>query len=177
MDVKNHIDFIRVSVNELQKTKEFRRLAVIFLATVLEKQIKNVVIYNYRKSGLSASFVRGHLLRGTGYMELLQELDWAARFKSDKKLKQIWKESNPPISDLFGIMKIRNRIIHANGGVSEPQVDLCISNLIAVIEKLSEIFVREFNYCGLGPLPKMFKFNELCLNSKLLHKSISRNDV
>jgi hypothetical protein len=173
MDVKNYVDLLKISVNKLQKNTEFRRLAVIFLATALEKQIKNVVIYNYRKSGLSASFVRGHLLKGAGYSELLQELDWAASFNSDKKLKQVWKESNPPISDLYGIMKIRNRIIHSNGGVSQPQVDLCISNLIAVIEKLSEIFEREFNYCGLGPLPKTLKLNQLCLNSKLLHKSIS----
>ena len=71
------------------------------MAIALEKQIKNIVIYNNRKSGLSASFIRRHLLKDLGYSELLNEIGWAARFKGDKKMKQIWKESGPIVFDLL----------------------------------------------------------------------------
>ena len=67
MKKSNQINYLRESAEKLQKSSEFRGLAVIMLAIALEKQVKNVVVYNYRKSGLTASFIRRRLLKGMGY--------------------------------------------------------------------------------------------------------------
>ena len=161
MKKNKQIQYLRESVETLQKSSEFSGLSVILLAIALEKQIKNIVIYNYRKSGLSASFIRSHLLKGLGYSDLLNELDWAAEFKENKKIKKIWKESKPIVSDLFGVMKTRNRLVHSIGGVSPEGINSSVIELLFVIEKLSEIFEFNFNYNGLDSLPKTIKVEDL----------------
>ena len=118
MKSKKQILLLKQSAERLQESPQFRGLAVITLAVALEKQVKNVVIFNYRKSGLSASFVRMHLIEGVAFSGLLSELGWAGRFIGNKKIKQVWKEAKPPVKDLFGVMKTRNRLIHSNVGVS-----------------------------------------------------------
>jgi hypothetical protein len=175
MKRKNQIIYLKESVDKLQNSPEFRGLAVIILAIALEKQIKNVVIFNYRKSGLSASFVRSHLLKGIGYSELLCELDWCANFPEGKKIKDIWKVNKTVISDLFGVMKTRNRLIHSSGGVSPEAIASSVDQLLFVIEKLSEIFELHFGYNGLEPLPKTIKASDLNVSTKLFHKSIVKN--
>jgi len=104
MKTNNQIIYLRESAAKLQKTTEFRSLAVIMLAIALEKQVKNVVVYNYRRSGLTASFIRRRLLKGLGYSELMHELEWAGAFIENKKLKKIWQEKSTPIKNLFGVM-------------------------------------------------------------------------
>ena len=47
MKHKNKILLLRQSAQKLQEIPEFRGIAVITLAMALEKQIKNVVVYNY----------------------------------------------------------------------------------------------------------------------------------
>lgn len=172
MKLNNQINYLRESAVKLQKSNEFKGLAVILLAIALEKQLKNVVIYNYRKSGLSATFVRGHLLKGIGYSELLHELEWSGNFKNKKKIKQIWKEAKTPISNLYGIMETRNRLVHSNASVSPKAIEGTVNNLLFVIEMLAEIFMENFGYDGLVPLPKNFKINELAVSPKLFHKSL-----
>jgi hypothetical protein len=173
MKSKKQILLLRQSAERLQESPQFRGLAVITLAMALEKQVKNVVIFNYRKSGLSASFVRMHLIEGVAFSGLLSELDWACRFIGDKRIKQVWKESKPPVKDLFGVMKTRNRLIHSNGGVSAEVINASVSELLAVIEKLAEIFEENFGYTGLGPLPTNIKAHDLNVNTKLFHKAVS----
>jgi hypothetical protein len=175
MKKNKQIQYLRESAESLQKSSEFSGLSIILLAIALEKQIKNVVIYNYRKSGLSASFIRSHLLKGLGYSDLLNELDWAAEFRENKKIKKIWKESKPIVSDLFGVMKTRNRLVHSVGGVSPEGVNSSVIELLFVIEKLSEIFEFNFNYNGLDSLPKSIKVADLNVSSRLFHKSITKN--
>jgi hypothetical protein len=174
MKRKNQIDYLKESADKLQNSSEFRGLAVVVLAMALEKQIKNVVVFNYRKSGLSASFVRSHLLKGIGYSELLSELDWAANFPNGKKIKEIWRINKPMVSDLFGVMKTRNRIIHSSGGVSPEAIVSSVNQLLFVIEKLSEIFEENFGYSGLDPLPKTIKAKDLNVSIRLFHKSIPK---
>jgi hypothetical protein len=173
MKHKNKIILLKQSVQKLQEIPEFRGLAVITLAMALEKQIKNVVVFNYRKSGLSASFIRMHLIEGVAFSGLLSELDWACRFIGDKKIKQVWKESKPPVKDLFGVMKTRNRLIHSNVGVSREVIDASVLELLAVIEILAEIFKVNFGYTGLEPLPTNIKAQDLNVNTKLFHKAVS----
>ena len=55
MKKNDQINYLRESAIKLQNSTEFRGLAVIMLAIALEKQVKNAVVYNYRKSGLTAS--------------------------------------------------------------------------------------------------------------------------
>lgn len=174
MKTNNQINYLKESAAKLQKSEEFKGLAVIVLAIALEKQLKNVVIYNYRKSGLSAAFVRGHLLKGIGYSELLQELEWSGNFKNKKKIKQIWKEAKTPILNLFGIMETRNRLVHSNASVSPEAIEGNVNNLLFVIEKLAEIFMDNFGYNGLEALPKNFKIDELVVSPKLFHKSLAK---
>ena len=56
MKSKKQILLLKQSAERLQESPQFPGLAVLTLAVALEKQVKNVVIFNYRKSGLSASF-------------------------------------------------------------------------------------------------------------------------
>jgi hypothetical protein len=172
MKSKDQFKFLEDSVAKLQSSTEFRGLAVIILAIALEKQVKNVIIFNYRKSGLSASFIRSHLLKGVSYTELLNEFDWACQFKSSKKIKQVWKDCKPSVSNLFGVMEIRNRLIHSNGRVSSQAIDSSVHELLFVIQKLAEIFEDNFGYNGLEPLPKTIGANEIDVNPKLFHKAI-----
>ena len=173
MKSKKQILLLKQSAERLQESPQFRGLAVLTLAVALEKQVKNVVIFNYRKSGLSASFVRMHLIEGVAFSGLLSELDWAGRFIGNKKIKQVWKEAKPPVKDLFRVMKTRNRLIHSNGGVSAEVINASVLELLAVIEKLAEIFEENFGYTGLDPLPTNIKAHDLNVNTKLFHKAVS----
>lgn len=166
------INHLRESAFKLLKSSEFKEVAIIFLAIALEKQVKNVVIYNYRKSGLSAAFIRARLLKKMGYAELLHELEWAASFPDNKKIKRIWKEAKTTLPDLFGIMEIRNRIVHSNRHVSISAIEANVNDLLIVLEKLAEIFYSNFGYNGLKALPKTIKANELKVSPKLFHRSI-----
>lgn len=47
MKIKSPINYLRESASKLQELPEFRGLAVIMLAIALEKQLKNVVVFNY----------------------------------------------------------------------------------------------------------------------------------
>lgn len=173
MEKSNQINYLRESADKLLKSTEFRGLAVIMLAIALEKQVKNVVVYNYRKSGLTASFIRRRLLKGMGYTELLHELEWCGVLKENKKLKKIWQEAKTPIKNLFGVMETRNKIVHSNAGVSSASIDESVNQLLLVIEKLGEIFKENFDYNGLEPLPKTIQIKDLNVSAKLLHKSIA----
>ena len=172
MKDNDQIIYLRESASKLLKSSEFKGVAIIVLAIALEKQVKNVVIYNYRKSGLSAAFIRARLLKKMGYAELLHELEWAASFSGNKKVKQIWKEAKTPIPDLFGIMEIRNRIVHSNRHVSLSKIEANVNDLLFVLEKLAEIFYSNFGYNGLQSLPKTIKVHELNVSPKLFHRSI-----
>ena len=55
MKSKNQIEFLRESASNLQKSNEFKGLAVIVLAIALEKQIKNVEAKIYFLKGLADS--------------------------------------------------------------------------------------------------------------------------
>jgi hypothetical protein len=173
MKTNNQIIYLRESAAKLQKTTEFRSLAVIMLAIALEKQVKNVVVYNYRRSGLTASFIRRRLLKGLGYSELLHELEWAGAFNENKKLKKIWQEKRTPIKNLFGVMEIRNKIVHSNAGVPSVSIDESVNQLLLVIEKLGEVFKENFEYNGLDPLPKTIKAKDLNVTTKFFHKTIA----
>jgi hypothetical protein len=173
MKKSNQINYLRESADKLQKSTEFRSLAVIMLAIALEKQVKNVVVYNYRRSGLTASFIRRRLLKGMAYSELLNELEWCGAFKENKKLKKIWQEKKTPIKNLFGIMETRNKLVHSSAGVSSVSIDESVNQLLLVIEKLEDIFQENFIYSSLEPLPKTIKIKELNVSAKLLHKSIA----
>jgi hypothetical protein len=174
MKRKGQINYLKEGAAKLQKSEDYKGLAVIILAIALEKQLKNVIIYNYRKSGLSATFVRGHLLKGIGYSDLLHELEWSGNFKNNKKIKQIWKEAQTPITNLFGIMETRNRLMHSTASVSPQAIEANVNNLLLVIEKLAEIFKDNFGYDGLESLPKTIRVDELKINPKLFHKAISK---
>lgn len=169
---RDQIKYLEECAFKLLKSQEFKGIAVIVLAIALEKKIKNVVIFNYRRSGLSAIFIREHLLKKMGYSELLQELEWAVSFPENKKIKQIWKESKTYIKDLFGVMQTRNLIIHSKKHVSNNKIEENVNDLLFVIDKLAEIFDYHFGYNGLNSLPKTIKVNELNLDSKLFHRSI-----
>lgn len=173
MKKSNQINYLRESAEKLQKSSEFRGLAVIMLAIALEKQVKNVVVYNYRKSGLTASFIRRRLLKGMGYAELLHELEWCGAFNQSKKLKKIWQEEKTPVKNLFGVMEIRNKIVHSNTGVSSASIDESVNQLLFVIEKLGKVFTENFHYNGLEPLPKTIQVKDLNVSPKLFHKSIA----
>ena len=90
MKYKHQIHLLKQTAENLQGMPQFRVIAVITLAIALEKQIKNVVVFYYRKSGLSSSFIRMHLLEGVAFSGLLRELDWACRFVGDKRIKQVF---------------------------------------------------------------------------------------
>jgi hypothetical protein len=173
MKTNDQINYLKESAAKLQKSTEFRSLAVLMLAIALEKQVKNVVVYNYRRSGLTASFIRRRLLKGMGYAELLHELEWCGAFNENKKLKKIWQETKTPIKNLFGVMETRNKIVHSNAGVSSVSIDESVNQLLIVIEKLGEIFHKNFDYNGLEPLPRTIKIKELKVSTKLFHKSIA----
>ena len=164
MKKSNQINYLRESADKLQKSTEFRSLAVIMLAIALEKQVKNVVVYNYRRSGLTASFIRRRLLKGMGYAELLHELEWCGAFNENKKLKKIWQDKKTPIKNLFGVMETRNKIVHSKQNCTIEQ---------KIYENLEDIFQENFKYSGLEPLPKTIKNKELNVSAKLLHKSIA----
>jgi len=172
MKIKSPINYLRESASKLQELPEFRGLAVIMLAIALEKQVKNVVVFNYRTSGLTATFIRKRLINRMGFTELLNELEWAGAFNENKKLKKIWQEEKTGIKNLFGVMETRNKLVHTAGGVSTVSIDENVEQLLLVIEKLGEIFQENFEYNGLDPLPKTIKIGDLNLNSKLLNKSI-----
>ena len=172
MKKNNQINYLRASVDQLQKSSEFRSLAVIMLAISLEKQVKNVVVYNYRKSGLTASFIRRRLLKGMGYAELLHEIEWCGRFKENKKLKKIWQEQKTPIKNLFGVMETRNKIVHSNARFSSVTIDESVNQLLLVMEKLGQIFQENFDYNGLEALPKTIKIKDLNVSAQFFHKSI-----
>jgi hypothetical protein len=173
MKKNDQINYLRESAIKLQNSTEFRGLAVIMLAIALEKQVKNAVVYNYRKSGLTASFIRRRLLKGMGYAELLHELEWCGAFNENKKLKKIWQDKKTPIKNLFGVMETRNKIVHSNARVSSVSIDESVNQLLLVIENLEDIFQENFKYSGLEPLPKTIKNKELNVSAKLLHKSIA----
>ncbi len=172
MKDNDQINYLRESAFKLLKSSEFKGVAVILLAITLEKQVKNVVIYNYRKSGLSAAFIRARLLKKMGYSELLHELEWAASFPENKKIKQIWKEARTGINDVFGIMEIRNRLVHSNRHVSFSKIESNVNDLLCVLEKFTEIFYSNFGYNGLEALPKTIKSNEINASVKIFNRSI-----
>ena len=172
MRKSKELNVLNERAKQLLKSLEFKEVAVILLAIALERQVKNVVIYNYRKSGLSAAFIRARLLKKMGYSELLHELEWAASFPDNKKIKHIWKEAKTTLPDLFGIMEIRNRIVHSNRHVSISAIEANVNDLLVVLEKLAEIFYSNFGYNGLKALPKTIKASELKVSPKLFHRSI-----
>jgi len=90
MNANSKINNLRESTNRLLESTDFCGLAVIMLAITLERQVKNAVVFNYRRSGLSASFIRRHLINQMSYSKILNELEWSGAFK-EKKIKKIWK--------------------------------------------------------------------------------------
>ena len=172
MNANSKINNLRERTNRLLESTDFCGLAVIMLAITLERQVKNAVVFNYRRSGLSASFIRRHLINQMSYSKILSELEWSGAFK-EKKIKKIWKEAKTPVDDLFGVMEIRNKIIHSNTNVSSTMINKSANELIFVIEALGYIFQKEFCYNGLDPLPKTIRNKDLILSTKLIHKSIT----
>jgi hypothetical protein len=172
METREHIKKLRENAERLLQTGEFEGLAVISIAIAIEKQIKNIVIYNYRKAGLSASFVRGRLVKRKGYADLLHELEWAACFNGKKKLKQIWKEAKTPVLNLYGIMETRNLIVHSVRSVPLDKIESNVQDLLLVLEKLTEIFESNFGYNGFDALPKSIKKKELNVRKELLHVAL-----
>lgn len=170
MSINEHLKYLRECANELQNSEEFRGLAVIMLAVALERQVKKVVIYNYRKSGLSARFVRNHLLDNLSYSMLIHEYNWSQPDK--RKLVEIWKKRKHRVSDLTGVMKIRNKIIHSTSGVSEQAIKNSIEDLLFVIENLSTIFTEEVGYNGIEPLPTNFSISRTDISNKIHSRSV-----
>lgn len=170
MKSKKEIQALKEISSKLMSSDEYRGLAVIMLAMALEKQLKKVVIYNYRKQGLSALFVRKHLLSGLSYSQLLKEFDVSN--SEGLILTKIWKENKMQVKDLNGIMKIRNRIVHSNGGTRSDVIEKNVNDLIYVIENLQELFDKRIGYNGIDSLPKNVALKDFSLNNNVLNRNI-----
>lgn len=145
-------------------------MSVVYLAIELEKIIKKVIVYNYRKAGFSALFIRKRLLDKMSYSQLISEFEWSS--PENINLTKIWKSKKMNITDLTGIMNVRNKVIHSNGNVPLKEIQKSVNELIYVIDNLSLFFAESIGYDGFEPLPKTFPKNKLNLSSKMLNKSI-----
>jgi hypothetical protein len=87
-------------------------------------------------------------------------------------LINVWKFRKMKVTNLVGIMKVRNIVMHSNDNVSLLEIQNSVKELLYVIEKLSAIFSDLIGYNGFEPLPKMFPKNQLKLTSKMFHKLI-----
>jgi hypothetical protein len=167
------IDKLKGKAENLLNCDDFKELSVVFLAMVLERILKKAIVFNYRKAGISASFIRKRLLDKMSYAQLITEFECSSPDKVN--LNKIWKSKKMKVKDLSGIMKVRNNVIHSNGNVPLKEIQKSVKELLYVIENLTAIFTVSIGYNGFEPLPKTFPKNQLKLTSKMLHKSIVAN--
>lgn len=104
---------------------------------------------------------------------MINEFEWSSTEKIN--LINVWNSQKMKVTNLVGIMKMRNIVMHSNDNVSLKEIQYCVKELLYVIEKLSAIFSDSIGYNGFDPLPKIFPKNQLKLTSKMLHKSIVAN--
>jgi hypothetical protein len=168
--MNNEIEKMTKNVHELLKSDDFKELSVIYLAIVLERILRKAIVFNYRKAGFSALFIRKRLLDKMSYAQLVNEFEWSSPEKIS--LINIWKSQKMKVTNLVGIMKFRNTVMHSNDNVSLKEIQNSVKELLYVIEKLSAIFSDSIGYNGFEPLPQTFPKNQLKLTSKMLHKSI-----
>jgi hypothetical protein len=170
MKINNEFSKLKDNVKKLLNSDDFKELSVIFLAIVLERILKKAIVFNYRKAGFSALFIRKRLLDKMSYAQLISEFEWSSPDKVN--LNKIWKSKKMKVKDLSGIMKVRNNVIHSNGNVPLKEIQKSVKELLYVIENLTAIFSDSIGYNVFDPLPKTFPKNQLKLTSKMLHKSI-----
>jgi hypothetical protein len=154
----------------LFKSNDFNELKVNHIIIVLERILKKAIVFNYRKTGFSALFIRKRLLDKMSYTQLISEFEWSSPDKLN--VTKIWASKQLKVKDLSGIMSARNKVMHSNGNVPPKDIQKNVNELHYVIEKLSVIFSDLIGYDGFKPLPKTFPQNQLKLSSKMLHKSI-----
>lgn len=170
MKTNTEMEKLNEKVKTLLNSDDFKELAVIFLAIILERILKKAIVFNYRKAGFSALFIRKRLLDKMSYAQLISEFEWSS--PENINLTKIWKSKKMNTTDLTGIMNVRNKVIHSNSGVPLKEIQKSVIEIIYVIENLSAIFADSIGYNGFDPLPKTFPKNQLKLTSKMLHKSI-----
>jgi hypothetical protein len=168
--MNNKINELKDNSLKLLDSEEFNSLAVIYLSIALEKQLRQVIIFNYRKSGLSAKFIRDRLLKLASFSHLLQEFTWSN--SKDLKIKELWKNERLSIKDLNGLLSVRNKIMHSVTSVSKDQIHNNVSDLIYVIERFAVIFDKEFGFSGLEQLPKNISKDKLLLSNKILNRNV-----
>lgn len=170
MEIKIEVEKLKENVRELLNSDDFKELSVIYLAIFLERILKKAIIYNYRKAGFSALFIRNRLLDKMSYAQLISEFVWSSL--ENINLTKIWKSKKMNITNLKGIMTVRNKVIHSNGNTPIKEIQKSVIELIYVIDNLSAIFADSIGYNGFDPLPKTFPKDQLKLTSKMLHRSI-----
>lgn len=170
MKTNTEMEKLNEKVKTLLNSDDFKELAVIFLAIILERILKKAIVFNYRKAGFSALFIRKRLLDKMSYAHLISEFEWSS--PENINLTKIWKSKKMNITDLTGIMNVRNKVIHSNGNTPLKEIQKSVVEITYVIENLSAIFAESIGYNGFAPLPKTFPKNQLKLTSKMLHKSI-----
>lgn len=170
MKINTEIDKLNEKAENLLNSADFKELSVIFLAIVLERILKKAIVFNYRKTGISATFIRKRLLDKMSYAQLITEFEWSS--PDNVNLNKMWKSKRMNVTDLNGIMSVRNKVIHSNGNAPLKEIQKSVKELLYVIENLTAIFADSIGYNVFDPLPKTFPKNQLKLTSKMFHKSI-----
>ena len=170
MKIYNEIVKLNGRAQELLNSDDFKELSVVYLAIELETMLKKVIVFNYRKAGFTAKFIRRRLLDKMSYAQLIIEFEWSSA--DNINLSKLWKLKKMKITDLSGIMNVRNKVIHSNGSVPLNEIQKSVNELLYVIENLSTLFSDSIGYNCFNPLPKTFPKNQLKLSTKMLNKSV-----
>jgi len=171
MSYQEIIDEIVKSSQDLLDNENTNFLAVIILSMSIEEQLKKVIIYNYRKQGLSAFFIRNHLIKRLSFNQLLSQYEISS--PKNESIFKLWKKFNSTATaDLSGIMNLRNTIIHSNRKVSAERICIEVQKLIYVQKSLTLIYIETANYNGIESLPKNIPISKLNLNNRILNRSL-----
>ena len=169
MNFKNTIrtiSTIKEDIDKLLSTKNIEHYAVVYAITMLELQVKKIIIYNYRCSGLSAKFIRHHLISKKTFSQLCEEFEWCE--PNGLKLKSFQLKYNNKKVDINGLSKHRNKVAH--GEITSINNEL-IENIKIVqftIESLAIEFKSKYDYDGISSLPSKLKKEKIITNKRII---------
>jgi hypothetical protein len=166
INAKRTIASINIDIDKLLITKNIEHFAVIYAMTMLELQIKKIIIYNYRCSGLRAKFIRNHLISKKTFSQLCEEFEWCE--PNGLQLKSFQVKYNDKKVDINGLSKLRNKVAHGEITTINNELLENIKKIQFTIEFLAKVFKHKYDYDGISPLPYKLKKDKIIINKSIL---------
>jgi hypothetical protein len=157
---------IKEDIDKLLLTKNIEHYAVVYAMTMLELQLKKIIIYNYRCSGLSAKFIRHHLISKKTFSQLCEEFEWCE--PNGLKLKSFQLKYNNKKIDINGLSKLRNKVAHGETTSINDELTENLKIILYTIESFADIFKSKYEYDGISPLPSKLKKSKIITNKRII---------